>query len=418
LRSLASLIARDRAWLEQPDPESAALAASRGSAIATTNWIAHIPGTGSPRIRPWQDPRTSMNRKILCRRASLARFMLGEPAMVRPNPSYGLRITLLFFGSALALPGLFAAACVSSTQIQDTDAASSSSGAGGADSLDDGRICVLHNCKSDSDCGACSEGRKRCNVREHRCVTCDVVTGLGCREGDFCSDFGSCVPKGLTCDVDVHGVPLFECVTSVDCAACDPAHQVCDEAARKCVACTEQNTDNCARGETCTPERVCAAMCPTECSSPDECAVCATAEGESFDCVGKLCVKKSAPDGGTTDDGGTTTGKCCHDVCALGDAMTTSCNSCIKAVCSNDAYCCTTAWDSVCVTEVGEFCSQACTAPPTTCAHAESIVGPALDPKCSVCAGKVCAGDSYCCEVKWDSFCVDDVLTECGVKCQ
>src|SRR5215203_3416125 len=145
--------------------------------------------------------------------------------MARSYPAYALRSALLLVGSALALEGLFAAACVSSGQVVD-NTTSSSSGAGAAGIIDDGTICVLHNCKADSDCGACSEGRKLCNLRDHRCVGCNIATGEGCSEGQICSDFGSCIPTGLTCDVDDRGVPTISCVSSIDCAACDGAHQV------------------------------------------------------------------------------------------------------------------------------------------------------------------------------------------------
>jgi hypothetical protein len=343
--------------------------------------------------------------------------LLRMPAMVRSNSASSLRSVLLLLGSTLALPGLFAAACVSSSQIIDTSSAASSGGGGAGGEKDDGSICVLHNCKSDSDCGACSEGRKLCNVRDRRCVTCDVATGAGCAEGEFCSDFGSCVIKGLTCDTDVHGIPLVQCASSTDCSACDPAHQVCDESAGKCVACTALNPGNCRFGEQCTAEGICAGACPAACANDDECAACASAEGQAFTCAAKQCVQKTGTDGGTSDDGGTTGGSC-HDVCAVGDAMAMTCNACIKAVCTNDDFCCKTEWDSVCVSEVAKYCNQPCTVPPSTCSHNECIVGKKLDPGCSACAGEICANDSFCCDVTWDSTCVGDVLLYCGIKCQ
>src|SRR6185503_12752952 len=152
-------------------------------------------------------------------------------ALSRLTPA--LRFALVF-GSVLALPGIIAAACVNTNHIDDTG----SGGAGG----DDGTICVLHNCQSDIDCTACSEGRQSCDTRNHRCVACDAIHDTGCAEGEYCSQFGSCVPTGLMCDTDGHGVPTVECASSKDCSACDPLHQVCDPLQSKCVACTQQDT--------------------------------------------------------------------------------------------------------------------------------------------------------------------------------
>ena len=48
---------------------------------------------------------------------------------------------------------------------------------------------------------------------------------------------------------------------------------------------------------------------------------------------------------------------CGHGVCATGAAMKASCDSiCVAPVCSHDAYCCNTAWDSICVSEVPTYC--------------------------------------------------------------
>jgi hypothetical protein len=349
--------------------------------------------------------------------------MLTQRLMACAYPAYALRSALLVLGSAFALQGLFAAACVSSSQVIDSTT-SSSSGAGASGFVDDGTICVLHNCKSASDCGACSEGRKLCNLRDHRCVACDVTTGEGCLEGEICSDFGSCIPNGLTCDVDDRGIPTIPCVASIDCAACDPAHQVCDTTAGNCVGCTVEDTHNCGHGEVCTAEATCAPGCPSECIDDAECAACGAAEGAAFTCVDTKCVQTSSTGGGTTADGGTTTGdggttgNTCHDLCAVGAPMTTSCNTCTSAVCTNDAFCCDTGWDAVCVNEVGKYCNSACTIPPSTCAHNECVSGKALDPQCSSCAAQVCLKDSFCCEVTWDSICIGKVFNYCGIKCQ
>ena len=53
-------------------------------------------------------------------------------------------------------------------------------------------------------------------------------------------------------------------------------------------------------------------------------------------------------------------GSCAHDKCVEGGALQNGCSSCVSAVCQADPYCCTTAWDLKCVSEVGDFCGESC----------------------------------------------------------
>jgi hypothetical protein len=45
------------------------------------------------------------------------------------------------------------------------------------------------------------------------------------------------------------------------------------------------------------------------------------------------------------------------------------------------------------------------------------VVGEALDPTCSECAGTVCAVDSFCCQVFWDDICVSEAMQMCDGGC-
>jgi hypothetical protein len=78
-----------------------------------------------------------------------------------------------------------------------------------------------------------------------------------------------------------------------------------------------------------------------------------------------------------------------------GDADTEAC------VCAADSYCCNVSWDSICVGEVDSLdcgsCGDACTA--------RSIPGARSDAM-EAC---VCRTDPYCCETAWDSICVGEV---------
>ena len=51
------------------------------------------------------------------------------------------------------------------------------------------------------------------------------------------------------------------------------------------------------------------------------------------------------------------------------------------------------------------------------CAHAFCDVGVALVASCDPCVAAICAVDPFCCTTEWDSICVDEVATECGITC-
>jgi len=131
-------------------------------------------------------------------------------------------------------------------------------------------------------------------------------------------------------------------------------------------------------------------------------------------------------DGGTDggSDGGTG-GACAHPICTAGGPLTASCDACAGKVCGVDPYCCATAWDSVCVGEVQSICGQSCgggggdggTDGGSSCAHPVCSTGSALTASCSSCAAAVCSHDSYCCTTAWDSICVSEVPTYCGMSC-
>ncbi|KAI8607879.1 hypothetical protein BC830DRAFT_1174904 [Chytriomyces sp. MP71] len=49
--------------------------------------------------------------------------------------------------------------------------------------------------------------------------------------------------------------------------------------------------------------------------------------------------------------------KCNHSECSAGPLLNKGCSACAAAVCAQDSYCCTNQWDSVCVSEVNQYCS-------------------------------------------------------------
>src|SRR5262245_1409518 len=89
----------------------------------------------------------------------------------------------------------------------------------GGGSTGNSGVCILHNCRDNSHCEGCSEGRTTCRIESGeeygRCVACGA-DGTGCPEGQECSSFGDCVPIGLTCATDGMGVPQISCNNSGD----------------------------------------------------------------------------------------------------------------------------------------------------------------------------------------------------------
>lgn len=53
-------------------------------------------------------------------------------------------------------------------------------------------------------------------------------------------------------------------------------------------------------------------------------------------------------------------GLCAHSLCTEGEALAYGCNSCVTEICSVDAFCCNGAWDTRCVWEVTTVCGIPC----------------------------------------------------------
>jgi hypothetical protein len=115
---------------------------------------------------------------------------------------------------------------------------------------------------------------------------------------------------------------------------------------------------------------------------------------------------------------------CEHFYCEEGEALTSSCDSCVSAVCQIDPYCCDTAWDWVCVDEVITACNRAdCPTASGACEHGICSLGGPLTEQCDdppispSCVSQVCAVDPSCCTTGWDVYCYNQVALECGLVC-
>ncbi|MCH9683382.1 MAG: hypothetical protein K0V04_18240 [Deltaproteobacteria bacterium] len=101
-------------------------------------------------------------------------------------------------------------------------------------------------------------------------------------------------------------------------------------------------------------------------------------------------------------------GGCCEPQMGPGctDAAIQDC------VCMQDAYCCDTEWDQLCVDQVAEFncgdCGGGNNPPPPPpggspcCSAQPGVMGCAADPAVEAC---VCAIDDFCCTTEWDLAC-------------
>jgi hypothetical protein len=206
----------------------------------------------------------------------------------------------------------------------------------------------------------------------------DGPTGNGSPDGAALGGGGGCTPSctGKMCGSDGCGGTCGTCATGQTCSS-----------AGQCQAggCTPQCT-----GKTCGSDG-CGGSCGT-CTNGQTC-------GSTGTCTG----------------GG---GTCSHPICSTGSSLTGSCDSCAASICAVDSYCCTTAWDSVCVGEVSSVCGQTCGGGGGTCTHPECNTGVKLKNGCDACVSKVCAVDSYCCNTKWDSICVGEVPQYCNETCK
>ncbi len=207
-------------------------------------------------------------------------------------------------------------------------------------------------------------------------------TGNGTPNGSALS--GPCTPNcaGLQCGSDGCGGSCGTCASGQTCsngvctAACPTGQTQCNG------SCVDTSTDPnncgacgnvCASGQTCSGgtcsgggcpvgQTLCGGTCTDTSSDPNNCGAC-----------GNVCASGQTCSGGTCAGGG---GSCAHPICTAGAALTSSCDPCAGSVCSADPYCCSVAWDSICVGEVGTICGQSCSGGGGTGSVTVAIVSP------------------------------------------
>ena len=178
----------------------------------------------------------------------------------------------------------------------------------------------------------------------------DGPTGIGSPNGAALGGGGgSCTPScsGKMCGDDGCGGSCGSCASGESCSAgvCVSGgggggtcvHPICSTGGKLTSSC-----DTCAQ-KVCASDSYC---CATSWDS-----ICV---GEVASICGESC---SGGGSGSSGGGGST---CSHSICSTGSVLTSSCDSCAADICSQDSYCCTTKWDSQCVSEVSSICNESC----------------------------------------------------------
>jgi hypothetical protein len=106
----------------------------------------------------------------------------------------------------------------------------------------------------------------------------------------------------------------------------------------------------CPSGETCTPVNTAEGAAVVACVPPGSCGGSSSGADSG-----------SGSDSGldASDAGG---GSCPHSPCLAGAKELSGCSVCVTTVCTADAYCCNTTWDSMCVSEAASACGLTCSA--------------------------------------------------------
>lgn len=246
----------------------------------------------------------------------------------------------------------------------------------------DNVACTVDSCDPDlgirhlADNSLCDDGVACTND------SCDPETGCSSTPNNAaCND-------NVACTTDACGPG--GCTNTPDDAACDDG-----------VACT---TDTCGAGGCAnTPSNA-------ACNDSNVCTIDACGAG------GCLYTPVVSPPLGQPHD------KCTTGIALLGGNCNGANNQIIANICDQDPYCCNNDWDNICVDEVFDIGnSKVCAASQGTCAHTLCVIGVALAANCDAsfgdCVDQICAVDSYCCNNNWDSVCVSEVSSVCGLNC-
>ncbi len=245
------------------------------------------------------------------------------------------------------------------------------------------------------------------------CVAC--AQGLDCGvplvPDASCADACECPPPGGCCEA--HEDPTCDdakcssCVCAADPSCCEVAWN------EACVALAAGVDCSAACGCEPPPPPSCCEAGPGPGCGDDACEACVCAtqlaccQGGAWgaDCVGVATTECAGACGCAP-------GSCCEPHEGSG-CDTAACQDC---VCGEQPICCTAAWDASCVDAAKLLCKAPCGCDVPqggTCCEPHDGTG-CDDPACTQC---VCGIDSFCCNSLWDSICADEATNECGTSC-
>uniref|UniRef100_A0A7S0A4G3 SMB domain-containing protein n=1 Tax=Pyrodinium bahamense TaxID=73915 RepID=A0A7S0A4G3_9DINO len=90
---------------------------------------------------------------------------------------------------------------------------------------------------------------------------------------------------------------------------------------------------------------------------------------------------------------------------------------CCQEVCELDDFCCSIAWDEICIEDNIEVCENLRVPPPACHLNTGYCLQERQASGCSdpTCCAAVCAADAFCCEQGWDGLCMEEANESCNL---
>jgi hypothetical protein len=277
-------------------------------------------------------------------------------------------------------------------------------------------ISQCRNPRDELACDLCRERLTKCKT-SNEAATCEAQFGV-CKAflitrgdvADQCNEDGSVSPE-VACSVCKKD--YAKCVSD---GSGQNTPSMCSSKFTECLATNELQTASCpvpsgsAACDLCKGVRDgCAATGATDCAA--DFTACSKALAPNI-----TCETTTGTGGGT---GGTAT--CSHSACEFGPALKDNCSACVTKVCDEDSYCCNETagtWDTFCLNIAKTFTECSCQGTSTNqCAHSPCEYGDKLTNGCNACVSTICGQDAWCCNGKWDNYCVEAAENEPACDC-